>query len=78
MNLSSKDDMPLNKEMKSYTAQLAGVVEYGDCNYAEDKTQPGDCCGYDNEPSANESSLLELWEMWSTCHYSQLQSDHAG
>ena len=54
-----------------YIAQLAGAVEYTDCNH------PNECLVYDTKHSGNEVLvMLECWGMWSTvlCHCSRVHS----
>ena len=42
-----------------FIAQSAGAVEYTDCTYAEDKTTPNECPGYDTKQSDSEVPVME-------------------
>ena len=55
--------------LNNKTAQLAGVVEYTDCIYAEELDPPpaNECPGYSIKQSDSEAPvMLALWEMQST------------
>ena len=43
-----------------YTNSSQGPVEQMPCK------SPDKCSGYDTKPSDGETSVMELWEMWST------------
>ena len=56
------------KHLNSYSAQLAGTVEYTDCvSCREVRPLPNKYSGYDTKQSDNKATvMLELWGMRST------------